>query len=70
MIPNDNIDLTNVLNSLIGTLGAVEMRRLETPLVAQTAANPAPNVSAAKANMPLILAGGAVLTVALFLALK
>lgn len=70
METNTTLDMTNVLNSLIGTIGAVEITRLNTPLVAQTATNPAPGVVRQPNNMPYILAGGAVLAIALFVALK
>lgn len=73
MLPSDTqFDMTSVLNSLIGTVGAVEINRQNTtPAVAQTPVNPAPGViRPANENMPYILAGGAVLVVALFFALK
>lgn len=65
-------DMTNVLNSLIGTVGAVEINRQNatTPAIAQTANTPAPGVVRKDNTAMYMVAGGAVLVIALYLALK
>ena len=69
--PNASTSLADVANSLISTLGAIEMTRLNnTPAIAQTPANPAPNVAAVKNNTMIYIGLGVAALGVLYLAMR